>query len=233
MYSRNSRERKAKTMIAVLGDYYKKELQSLTLLDIGASTGIIDNYLSEYFGKVIGTDIDKSAIQFANDQYRKKNLKFIIGDGVNICFNDNSFDVIICSQVYEHVPDANKLLSEIHRTLKPNGVCYFAASNRMNIHEPHYNLPFLSIIPRPLSHAYLRVLRKGNFYYEKHLSYFGLKSIVRNFQIIDYTKKIIFNPKYFHVEYMIRESSLKYKLAKFMVKYMYVLLPGYIWILRK
>jgi len=42
-------------------------------------------------------------------------------DITNIKFDDNSFNVIICSQVLEHIPDDKKALCELYRVLKPGG----------------------------------------------------------------------------------------------------------------
>jgi Methyltransferase domain len=42
-------------------------------------------------------------------------------DICNIDFPDNSFDIIFCSHVLEHVPDDQKAMREFARTLKPNG----------------------------------------------------------------------------------------------------------------
>lgn len=38
-----------------------------------------------------------------------------------IQFPDNSFDIILCSHVLEHIPDDHKALSELYRVLKPEG----------------------------------------------------------------------------------------------------------------
>jgi len=233
MYDQDGRIRKAKTMVAVISDFLDTDLSSLSLLEIGCSTGIIDNYLSEYFSQVIGTDIDEQAITFANNTFKKDNLKFHIDDAMNLKFPDNSFDVVICAQIYEHMPDAEQLMSEIYRVLKPSGICYFAAGNRLDIKEHHYNLPFLSVIPRPLGHIYLRLAGKGKFYYEKHLSYWGLKKLVYQFEVYDYTKKIIENADFFQVSYMLPDGSVKTKMAKFIVNHIYWLCPGYIWLLKK
>lgn len=165
MYDVAARERKARTVVAVLEDYLDRSLKELSLLDIGGSTGIIDNYLSNYFGRVVGIDIDESAIKHAKETYQKKNLEFLVGDAINLQFSNESFDVVICSQVYEHVPDAKKMFNEIFRILKPEGVCYFTANNRLMLNEPHYNLPLLSVIPRPLAHIYIRIAGKGSYYY--------------------------------------------------------------------
>ncbi len=39
----------------------------------------------------------------------------------DIPFNDNTFDVVFCNHVMEHVDDDIKAMSEIHRVLKPGG----------------------------------------------------------------------------------------------------------------
>lgn len=233
MHDKESRLRKAKTMVAVISHFLGTDLGSLYLLDIGASSGIIDNYLSEHFGKIVGVDIDAQAIEFANNTFKKDNLEFIVDDAMNLKFSDNLFDVVICAQVYEHMPNANQLMSEVYRVLKPGGICYFAAANRLDIKEHHYNLPFLSVIPRPLGHLYIRMAGKGKFYYEKHLSYWGLKKLVHQFEIHDYTKKIIENSHLFHVDYMLKEGSIKAKIAKLVVNNAYWLFPSYIWLLKK
>jgi 2-polyprenyl-3-methyl-5-hydroxy-6-metoxy-1,4-benzoquinol methylase len=233
MFDREGRERKAKTIVAVLSDYLRSDFQTLSLLDIGTSTGIIANYLSTYFGKVIGIDIDKPAIEYARNNFIKENLVFQMGDSMHLNFPKNMFDVVICAQVYEHVANANRLMQEIHRVLKQGGICYFAAGNRLNVKEHHYNLPFLSVIPKQLAHIYLKIAGKGDFYQEKHLSYWGLIKLVRNFELIDYTEKIFTNPQSFHADYMIQEGTVKARLARFIVQYFYLLCPGYIWLLRK
>jgi len=150
VYSRQSRERKAKTIIAILRDFLDRNLQSLTLLDVGCSTGIIANYLSDYFDEVVGIDIDEPAVQYARENFSKDNIKFNLGDAMDIRYPKNSFDVVVCAHIYEHVPDVNRLMAEIHRVLKPGGICYFSAGNRLTVKEPHYNLPFLSVMPRSL-----------------------------------------------------------------------------------
>ena len=43
------RQRKAKTMVAVLGNYFSVPLDELRVLDVGSSTGIIDSYLADHF----------------------------------------------------------------------------------------------------------------------------------------------------------------------------------------
>lgn len=233
MHNMGEREKKAKTIIAVLNDFFKIPLNQFSLLDIGSSTGIIDNYLADHFKNVFGIDVDKKAVEFAIKSFNKENLDFSVGDSLNLEFDDNSFDVIICTHIYEHVLDANQMLSEIYRVLRPGGGCYFTAGNRITFMEAHYKLPFLSLIPRSIGHLYLRFNGKGSYYYEKHLTYWGLKKMVSDFKIIDYTKRIIKNPRKFHATYMIKPNSIKHRLALVVVSLFYWISPTYVWILRK
>jgi len=227
------RERKARTMVAVLRDYFRQPIDSLTLLNVGGSTGIIDNYLAGHFRSVVGVDIDAAAIEHAKKTYERDNLAFEIGDAMALRYPDNSFDVAVCSQVYEHVPDAGAMMKEIFRVLKPDGVCYFAANNRIMWKEPHYDLPLLSLVPRPLAHVYIRLAGKADYYHELHLSYWGLRRLVRSFKIHDYTGRIMRAPDKYAVEYMVRPGTAKARIAVFIAQYLYWLMPGYVWILQK
>lgn len=233
MYDRQARGKKAKTIVAVFRDYFQSDLKSLSVLDVGCSTVFSARYLADYCGQVVGIDIDGPAIDFAQANLKKENLKYLKSDSMTIEFPANQFDIVICAQVYEHVPDAKKLMAQIYRVLKPGGICYFAAGNRLNVMEAHYKLPFLSVLPRPIGHVYVRIARKGKFYYEKHFSYWTLKKLSLDFELIDYTKRIIEDPKKFHIQYMLQPKTLKHKMAKFIVNNVYWLCPTYIWILRK
>ncbi|MFT5110986.1 MAG: SAM-dependent methyltransferase [Parasphingorhabdus sp.] len=233
MFDAAGRRKKAGTMISVLSDFSSEPLDQLCALNVGGSAGIIDEYLSRYFLQVTGIDIDEKAILFAKENFQKQGLVFEFGDAMDMQYEPDSFDVVVCSQVYEHVPDAKILMSEIFRVLKPGGIVYFAAGNRIMVNEPHYNLPFLSIIPRPLAHLYMKLAGKGDFYHEKHFTYWGLRKLVGQFSMTDYTPNILRDPKKYKADYMIKPGSKKHKIATFIANYMIWLVPGYIWILKK
>lgn len=228
MYDYSSRKRKALRMVKALANHFgdEKNLKKLTVLDIGSSTGIIDSVLAKNFKKVLGTDIDKNAVSFAKKNFGSKNLEFKVEDAMKLSFKNNSFDVIICSQIYEHVPDSTKLFSEIYRVLKKDGVCYLAALNRLWPLEPHYNLPFLSWLPKPLANIYMRATGKGGKYFETPETYWKLKTLTKKFTPIDYTEKILKNPKKFAYPEIPKFISLISPLLKYLT-------PTFFWILIK
>ncbi|MAL02731.1 MAG: hypothetical protein CL625_00425 [Arenimonas sp.] len=67
-----------------------------------------------------------------------------------------SMDVVICNQVYEHVPSVRELLDAIHAVLRPGGVCYFAGPNLLWPVEPHVFWPFVHWLPRRFAVGLMR-----------------------------------------------------------------------------
>ena len=52
----------------------------------------------------------------------KSPLADIKGDITNLSFKNNSFDLIICNHVLEHIEDDRSAMSEIYRVLKKDGI---------------------------------------------------------------------------------------------------------------
>lgn len=52
-------------------------------------------------------------------------LADVKADICNLPFEDNSFDVILCNHVLEHIPDDTKAMQELYRILKPGGMGIF------------------------------------------------------------------------------------------------------------
>lgn len=48
-------------------------------------------------------------------------LADVKADICNLPFEDNSFDVILCNHVLEHIPDDRKAMQELYRIMKPGG----------------------------------------------------------------------------------------------------------------
>jgi SAM-dependent methyltransferase len=231
MHSIAGRRRKAATMLAVLSEVLGERLASVRLLNLGCSTGIIDEYLAPHVASTLGVDIDAPAIAVARERCKLANAQFRIGDAMNVDIADASVDVVICSQVYEHVPDPARMMDEIHRVLAPDGICYFAATNRFCIVEQHYGLPFLSVIPVPLAHVYLRIAGRGRYYHERHYGLGRLRKLVARFAVDDYTLRILDFPEKYASAYLVKGRAAR-SIAKGIARVAYGIFPGYVWLLR-
>lgn len=53
-------------------------------------------------------------------------------DICNLPFEDNSYDVILCNHVLEHIPDDSKAMKELYRVMKPGGMGIFQIPQDLN-----------------------------------------------------------------------------------------------------
>lgn len=79
--------------------------------------------------RVTGLDISSSMIRFARLRQRFEKLKdrmtFIEGDAMNLPFDNASFDAVTGHSFLYLVPDAERVLAEVARVLRPGGRCAF------------------------------------------------------------------------------------------------------------
>lgn len=89
------------------------------ILDVGTSTGTNLRLLKEMgFTNVIGLDRSPEAIRWCND----KGLGLVReGDVCLMPFSDQTFDLVLATDILEHVDDDQKALSELQRVLKKTG----------------------------------------------------------------------------------------------------------------
>ncbi len=59
-------------------------------------------------------------------------LADVKADICNLPFEDNSYDMILCNHVLEHIPDDTKAMQELYRVLKPGGMGIFQIPQDLN-----------------------------------------------------------------------------------------------------
>lgn len=85
------------------------------IIDIGCGDG---TFLNELKGKLFGVDISQNSCVEA-ERILGVNATIVNADARQIPLQSSSFDIIICSEVLEHIPHAEKAVSEIMRIAKP------------------------------------------------------------------------------------------------------------------
>lgn len=109
-------------------------LNGLKCLDIGCGGGILSEPMSRLGALVTGIDASEMAIQSAIAHSRKSRLDIDFkcmstGDLIKSSL-DNQFDIIIASEVIEHVSNRALFLSDIAKLCKPGGLVVFTTINK-------------------------------------------------------------------------------------------------------
>ena len=99
-------------------------IKNKKVMDAGCGHGILLYNLSKRGASCTGFDYSDRYIKETKKNFKKlnvKNFKLIRGDLTKIHLPDNSFDIIFCLDVLEHIPSVEQAIKELKRVLKPNG----------------------------------------------------------------------------------------------------------------
>ena len=105
-----------------LMDYHRFFIERLNkndrVLDIGCGYGAVAFSMAKAGALVTGIDMDETNLRHARKRYKHENLKFLLGD-IRKDLPDGKFDVIVMSNVLEHIEDRIGLLKMIRDKFKP------------------------------------------------------------------------------------------------------------------
>lgn len=103
----------------------------LKILDIGCGGGLLAEEFAKQGAIVTGVDASENAIKTAKDhaQQNKLDINYIVGKAEKLPINER-YDIVSCTDVFEHVEDLEKCISEISRVLKPNGILLYDTINK-------------------------------------------------------------------------------------------------------
>ena len=118
-------------------------------------------------------------------------------DICDLPFENNSYDIILCNHVLEHIPDDTKAMQELYRVMKPGGYGVFQIPQDLNRAETFEDNTITDKAERAkIFGQYDHVRVYGRDYFDK------LRSIGFKVEEVDYTAKLS------------DEQIEKYRLAK-------------------
>lgn len=168
------------------------EIDDKIILDMGVGYGLYSSKLIERSGAIYGIDIVKQNLFTSRENVGSNKYLSVLGSVNQLPFVDNSIDLIICIETYEHLENGLEVLNEMHRVLKNGGRLIITVPNKLFPFETHgiklgnknisslgLGFPLLSYLPNFMRQIFAtvqiytpwdfeRILIASNFRAEKH-----------------------------------------------------------------
>ncbi len=113
-------------------------------LEVGPGSGIYLPVLASLFQQVYGSDIEHAYLKHAQTALAETgNVSLVIDDITDSELPQHSFDLILCSEVVEHITNSQAAITQMRRLLKPGGVLVLSTPQRYSPLELLARIAFL------------------------------------------------------------------------------------------
>lgn len=133
------------------------DLRGIPLLDVGCGGGVLAEEFAAMGLAVTGIDPSEKSLARAREHLDGTSLSidYRSGRGDALPFADDSFEIVSCCDVLEHIENWDAVIGEIARVLKPGGVFLYDTINRTGFSRftmvtLAQDVPFTRFMPRNL-----------------------------------------------------------------------------------
>ena len=131
------------------------------VLDLACGSGLYSLAWAERGANVTGIDFDRGLLVASRERVGRVSPQaprpvWTGGDAARLPFRGESFDLVFCNSLLEHVPDWEAVVREAARVLRPDGLFVVYTTNRACPLQAEVNhFPFYSWLPGPVQRRVL------------------------------------------------------------------------------
>ena len=109
-----------------------------SVLEIAAGTGVVTRAMAALLAEsisIIATDLNQPMLDYAASRPIARSVQWRQADAMALPFPDATFDAVVCQFGVMFFPDRPKAYDEVRRVLKPGGMFFFNAWDRIEENE--------------------------------------------------------------------------------------------------
>ena len=133
-----------------------RSIRGWHVFDVGCGHGFYSLDLALRGASLLGCDLSTDALQASHQTAQALGLDgraaYLVADGSSLPVPGDTFDLVFCNCVLEHVSDDRQALVEMHRSLRPGGLLYLTVDNA----DHDLVLGFLERLPQGVKDRLLR-----------------------------------------------------------------------------
>lgn len=153
----------------IVGQVQKNVTPPAKILDIGCGNGNLSMVLGSLGYEVKGIDVDATSIDTAKKNNTFTNVSFDVADANKFTMNDE-FDLIVCTEVLEHLTVPDELVQSAYRILKPGGTMIITVPNGFGPREALMTKPMQWMMRNGHTDTLLKIKRFFGYKHATHQS---------------------------------------------------------------
>lgn len=118
---------KRQTYVEGILEAYSTKAKISSLLDLGCGDGGNFPWLKNFTDNLYASDYNLTRLMRAKNRALAKEI--VLADVTDYAARDDSFDVVFCNHVLEHIPQDERALKEMKRIVKPGGIIILGIPN--------------------------------------------------------------------------------------------------------
>lgn len=113
-------------------------------LEIGFGAGVYLRALANHYEQVFATDLNRGQLEYVRSRTADLiNLQVLLDDITDSSLPEHSFDLVLCSEVLEHIRDVDRAIAGIRRLIAPGGFLLLSTPQRHSLMELACKLAFM------------------------------------------------------------------------------------------
>lgn len=144
-----------------------------SVLEVGCGIGYFAGLCKDDVKSYEGVDVSQESIRICEEQFPELTFKKMYAEKLE--YPDNSFGVVVCNQVLEHLKEPEIALKEMIRVTKPNGIV---------------------LITVPIGHSLDGKTYSDGTNSSKHINHWGLYELIKLFEQFGDDFKIFYINKF-------------------------------------